>query len=130
MSAYTFTVRATDANGKSGTRQYTINVINTANNPTFSLDGSVIVSNDEFFEKYQESIVGAPTFELPRSVVKSNDEFFIEYEEDLSSDFTFELPRSVVKSNDEFFIEYEEDLSSDFTFELLGTEVTGPIAEA
>jgi hypothetical protein len=103
MSAYTFTIRATDANGKSGTRTYTINVLNTTNLPTFSLGNNTVVSNNTFFEKYQESIVGAPTFELSFSNITSNDEFFIEYEEDLPSDFEFELP---------------------------GTAVTGPIAEA
>jgi len=98
MSNYTFTVKATDVNGKTGTRQYTLAVLNTANDPLFTFESSAIVSNNQFFIEYEEDIVGTPTFTFDSTTLKSNIEFFTKYEEDLAPNLLFEFPGTDVVS--------------------------------
>ena len=123
MSNYTFTVKATDVNGKTGTRQYTLAVLNTANDPLFTFESSAIVSNNQFFIEYEEDIVGTQTFTFDSTTLKSNNQFFIEYEEDIVGTPTFTFDSTTLKSNIEFFTKYEEDLAPNLLFEFPGTDV-------
>lgn len=94
--SYTFTIRAIDANGKSGLKQYTINVLNTANDPIFTLANSLITSNNAFFLEYEEDIINSPVFVVDSSVIISNNNFFLAFEEDIVNNPTFTLTGSSI----------------------------------